>query len=46
VWLSPNNARRIPWTPGLSAWFAANFQPLQVRGHARGLGQVYERVRS
>jgi alpha-1,2-mannosyltransferase len=44
VWLSPNNARRIPWTPGLSAWFAANFQPLHVRGHARGLGQVYERV--
>jgi hypothetical protein len=45
VWLSPNNTRRIPWTPGLSAWFAANFQPLQVHGHARGLGQVYERVR-
>ena len=44
VWLSPNNARRIPWTPELSAWFAANFQPLQVRGHARDLGQVYERV--
>jgi hypothetical protein len=44
VWLSPNNARRIPWTPELSAWFAANFQPLQVRGHARRLGQVYERV--
>ena len=45
VWLSPNNARRIPWTPGLTAWFAANFQPLPVRGHARGLGQVYEHVR-
>jgi len=44
VWLSPNNARRIPWTPGLTAWFAANFQPLHVRGHARGLGQVYRRV--
>ena len=44
VWLSPNNARRIPWTPELSAWFAANFQPLHVRGHARGLGQVYKRV--
>jgi hypothetical protein len=42
VWLSPNNARRIPWTPGLTSWFAANFQPLQVRG--RELGQVYERV--
>ena len=44
VWLSPNNARRIPWTPELTSWFAANFQPLQVHGHARGLGQVYERV--
>jgi len=44
VWLSPNHARRIPWTPELSAWFAANFQPLHVRGHARGLGQVYERA--
>ncbi len=44
VWLSPNNARRIPWTPGLTAWFNAHFQPLHVRGHARGLGQVYERV--
>ena len=46
VWLSPSNARRIPWTPELTSWFAANFQPLQVQGHARGLGQVYERVQS
>jgi hypothetical protein len=45
VWLSPNNARRIPWTPGLRAWFAANFRSLDIRGHARSLGQVYERVR-
>jgi hypothetical protein len=44
VWLSPNNARRIPWTPELSSWFSAHFQPLHVRGHARGLGQVYQRV--
>ena len=44
VWLSPSNARRIPWTPELTSWFAANFQPLQVRGHARDLGQVYKRV--
>ena len=46
VWLSPNNARRIPWTPELTSWFAANFRPLQVHGHPRGLGQVYERVQS
>jgi alpha-1,2-mannosyltransferase len=44
VWLSPNNARRIPWTPALTLWFATNFQPLQVSGQAPGLGQVYERV--
>jgi Glycosyltransferase family 87 len=44
VWLSPSNARRIPWTPELTSWFAANFQPLQVRGQARRLGQVYERI--
>ncbi|MGC2006825.1 hypothetical protein, partial [Trebonia sp.] len=46
VWLSPSNARRIPWTPELTSWFAANFQPLQVHGQARRLGQVYERVQS
>ena len=44
VWLSTSNARRIPWTPELTSWFAANFQPLQVHGHPRRLGQVYQRV--
>jgi hypothetical protein len=44
VWLSPNNTRRIPWTPELSSWFAANFQPVHVRGRARGIGHVYQRV--
>ena len=34
----PSNARRIPWTPALTAWFAANFRPLQVRGQARAPG--------
>jgi len=42
VWLSPTNERRIPWTPGLTAWFAAHFQKLPVR---HGLGTVYKRVR-
>ena len=28
VWLSPNNARRIPWTPALSSWFDAHFTKL------------------
>lgn len=39
VWLTPNNYRRVPWTPGLRAWFRANF----VKLHARGLGTVYRR---
>jgi len=43
VWLSPNNARRIPWTPALTSWFAANFQPLYTHGQGGGVGQVYER---
>ena len=43
VWLSPTNERRIPWTPGLSRWFAAHFQRLPVR---HGLGTVYKRVGS
>lgn len=43
VWLSPNNARRIPWTPALRSWFAANFRPLPAGGHG-GVGQVYERI--
>ena len=44
VWLSPNNARRIPWTPALTSWFDASFRPLQVHEHAHGLGQVYQRI--
>ena len=42
VWLSPNNWRRIPWTPGLQEWFKANFVKLPVYG---GLGDVYKRIR-
>ncbi|HSZ40273.1 MAG TPA: phospholipid carrier-dependent glycosyltransferase [Trebonia sp.] len=41
VWLSPNNTRRIPWTPGLTTWFEAHFVKLPVYG---GLGAVYERI--
>jgi len=44
VWLSPNNARRIPWTPALTAWFNANFQPLHAHGHGGGVGKVYQRT--
>ena len=44
VWLSPNNARRIPWTPALTSWFDTNFRPLYAHGHGGGVGQVYERV--
>lgn len=43
AWLSPYNARRIPWTPALRLWFAAHFRPLHPDGHG-GLGKVYERV--
>jgi len=44
VWLSPGGAsyRRIPWTPGLLAWFNANFTPLG--GYKNGTGQLYVRV--
>jgi hypothetical protein len=42
VWLSPNNSRRIPWTPGLSAWFNEHFTRLTAYRH--GLGTVYKRV--
>jgi alpha-1,2-mannosyltransferase len=42
VWLSSTNARRIPWTPGLSSWFAAHFVQLSTPGH--GVGKVYMRV--
>jgi alpha-1,2-mannosyltransferase len=43
VWLSPNNSRRIPWTPALSLWFTTHFQQLTPPG-ARGFGQVYQKV--
>jgi len=42
VWLSPTNARRIPWTPELSSWFSAHFIQLSTPRH--GLGKVYKRV--
>lgn len=44
VWLSPSHGsrRRIPWTPQLSAWFNANFQP--ATGYVPAVGQLYERV--
>jgi alpha-1,2-mannosyltransferase len=42
VWLSPTNARRIPWTPGLSSWFGTHFIQLSTPG--RGIGKVYKRV--
>jgi alpha-1,2-mannosyltransferase len=45
VWLSPTNARRIPWTPALSLWFTTHFQLLPTSGtHGPGLGHVYEKV--
>ncbi len=43
VWLSPNNSRRIPWTPALQLWFTTHFQLLQSPG-PDGLGHVYEQV--
>ena len=44
VWLSPGHgsARRIPWTPGLSAWFNATFAKLGA--YRAGTGQLYVRV--
>ena len=42
MWLSPNNARRIPWTPALTAWFDAHFTKL---GAYNGVtGQLYTRT--
>ena len=42
VWLSPNNARRIPWTPALTTWFDAHFTKL---GAYNGVtGQLYTRA--
>jgi alpha-1,2-mannosyltransferase len=43
VWLSPNNARRIPWTPALTSWFDAHFRFLPVHGRG-GVGWVYQRI--
>jgi hypothetical protein len=43
VWLSGGNARRIPWTPALAAWFHQNFRP--VGPYDRSLGQLYVRER-
>ncbi len=42
VWLSPGNARRIPWTPELTSWFRRNFRP--VGRYAPNAGQLYVRV--
>jgi hypothetical protein len=44
VLLSPSmgSKRRIPWTPGLSAWFNANF--IQDGGYSAATGQLWQRV--
>jgi alpha-1,2-mannosyltransferase len=44
VWLSPSHGsrRRIPWTAALSAWFNANFTPVQTDVPA--VGTLYKRV--
>ena len=42
VWLSPGNARRIPWTHELSSWFRHNFRP--VGPYEPIMGQLYVRV--
>jgi hypothetical protein len=42
VWLSPNNARRIPWTPSLYTWFDAHFTKLG--GYNVITGQLYART--
>jgi alpha-1,2-mannosyltransferase len=44
VWLSPNNGRRIPWTPALSLWFTTHFAELTPSGGAPGFGHVYQQV--
>ena len=50
VWLTPGrgpgggSARRIPWTPGLLAWFGRSFTP--VGSYSWSTGQLYVRVRS
>ena len=44
VLLSPGHGsqRRIPWTPGLSAWFNAEF--VKVGSDSPATGQLYQRV--
>ena len=42
AWLSPGNARRIPWTPELRSWFRRNFRP--VGPYNPITGQLYVRV--
>jgi hypothetical protein len=44
VWLSPERGsrRRIPWTPGLSAWFNANFA--KIGAYSPATGQLYQRL--
>lgn len=41
VWLSPNNWRRIPWTPALNSWFRAHFTELPARD---SVGTVFKRA--
>jgi Glycosyltransferase family 87 len=43
VWLSGTNGRRIPWTPGLRAWFGQRFRPLNPPRGQFSEGQVYVR---
>jgi hypothetical protein len=43
AWLSGTSGRRIPWTPGLKAWFARNFRPLHAPAGEFSEGQVYVR---
>ncbi len=43
VWLSGASGRRIPWTPGLRAWFGRTFRPVPTPPGQRGAGQVYAR---
>ena len=42
VWLSPENARRIPWTQELSSWFRRNFRP--AGPYSPETGQLYVRT--
>ncbi len=42
AWLSPGNARRIPWTPELRSWFRQNFRPVGPDNPVTG--QLYVRT--